>query len=67
VNLEGVNEQDLTLQVISLEGKIIFEEDINVSASQFETQINLGSVAAGIYYVKVSGDDYSGIQKITIQ
>ncbi len=67
VSLENVPEKALTLQVVSVDGKVVFSQDLEVSSDLYETHVDMGTVAAGVYYVKVSGNDYNEIQKVTIQ
>ncbi len=65
IYFRGLNSQFHTLQIINSEGRVLINEDIKNSSSEFE--LNVSTLKNGIYFVKVSAEQNQfEIQKIII-
>jgi len=64
LNAEG---GDYTLEVLTLEGKSIFMNEVNdVQPGLNNYEVSLDGLASGVYFVKVTGAENSQVQKINI-
>jgi PKD repeat protein len=58
----------LTISVLEVNGKVIFEKKINVNVGKHLESLNLGNLANGMYFLKVSqGNGENYLQKIVKQ
>ncbi len=64
LNVEGVN-GEIAINVMDMSGKVIYSETTS-KVSSFKKAINLGSVAGGVYFVKVASGENSTIKKLVI-
>jgi len=58
----------LTISILEVNGKVIFEKKVNVNVGKHLESLNLGNIANGMYFLKVSqenGENY--LQKIMKQ
>jgi len=61
INIELNNLEDVTLSIINPTGQVVIEKSI--IEKQIEC-INISGLSKGIYFIKISGQDYSIIEKI---
>lgn len=66
--ITGHNYRDnkLVLSVINTLGQLIQTEDITLKNNSFSKTINLGNVASGIYYLRISSEEQIDILKFKI-
>jgi hypothetical protein len=64
--INGVEDQDLNVKVVTLDGKIVFDTEV-VNSGVTELNIDLGNVSSGVYFVRVQGETYSAVEKVTIK
>lgn len=57
---------DLNIQVYNINGKKVFENKVQISASQ-QKEINLNGNASGMYLVNISNGTFSKTQKVIIK
>ena len=63
----NADDSDYTLEVLSMEGKVIYMESLdNVQPGINKHEVSLDGIATGVYFVRVSGENVSNIQKINI-
>lgn len=65
-NLEHLNVEDITIQLLGMDGKVLSQTNTNVSASKL-IQLPINSVAAGMYVVKLSDGKTSVMKKLIIE
>jgi hypothetical protein len=58
---------DMLIEVMDLQGRVVFSSQENNVTPGFTKQINVGSVAPGMYLMKVTSGNEQQVQKITIQ
>jgi hypothetical protein len=59
-NVEQFQNKQLTLQIIDINGRIVFEQKIKTDTARFETlPVEVTSVANGVYFLRLSAGDYS--------
>ncbi len=58
INLQVANNHpELKLQMINLDGKIVREMDIAANAMNAPMQLNIANLPAGVYHIKLVGED----------
>lgn len=63
---ESESNENIFIEIFSLQGISVYQENICVKHNKFTKQINLGSIAKGVYLIKIKSDENSIIQKIII-
>lgn len=58
---------DMLIEVMDLQGRVVFSSQENNVTPGFTKQINVGTVASGMYMMKVTVGNQQEIQKINIQ
>ena len=53
----GFNNKDLSLVIFSNVGSVVYTETISLNQGQFENSINIDNLAAGVYYIQLSGEN----------
>ncbi len=66
LSINGVDDKELNVTVVALDGKVVFDIEVENSGVT-ELNIDLGNVATGVYLVRVQGESYTAIEKITIK
>ncbi len=64
--INGVDDQVLNIKVVALDGKVVFNTEVQNSGVT-ELNIDLGNLATGVYLVRVQGDTYNAVEKVTIK
>jgi hypothetical protein len=64
LNVEGID-AELSINVVDMNGKVVYTENTS-KVSSFKKAINLGSVAGGVYFVKVQSGENTAIKKLVI-
>ena len=67
LSIDLINECDLTVELISTEGKIMNQWIINSFSTQFETQLPIGSISKGVYLIRISSINFVQSKTIVIQ
>ena len=63
LNIAGVNGK-VNCNVIDMSGRVIYNADIN---AENEHIINLNGVAAGAYFVRITNDNFSKVEKLIVR
>lgn len=63
LNLEGVSGM-VNCNIIDMSGRVVYNTNVNADA---ETIINVASMPAGAYFVRVTNDTFSKIEKLIIK
>lgn len=67
IKLESLNSETVDIRITSLNGQIVYSQENIVVNNTLKKQINLGSVADGIYTLFVNGDNYVVDKKIVLK
>ncbi|MCX6231699.1 MAG: T9SS type A sorting domain-containing protein [Bacteroidetes bacterium] len=66
VEMSGIN-TSFDIQLIDLQGKVIYNEKITKPEQAYSHTIDLSSYNKGIYFIKLSNKNFSKVEKIVIQ
>ena len=66
ISINGIND-DLDLQIINLQGKIIRAETLTNHTPSFTQDIDLSKYAKGIYYIKLTNKSFTKVEKLVVQ
>lgn len=66
VELPKVNAR-VTLQVENSIGQVVYSEKIDSVSTGAAYQLNLSTIQSGVYFVRISGNDQSAVQKLIVQ
>ncbi|MCE3279102.1 MAG: hypothetical protein K0S44_1293, partial [Bacteroidetes bacterium] len=66
VSIEGSNSEQITISIVDIQGKQIFNEINKNVTSEFNKQINIEGLAKGAYYIKVTSDNKTEIHKLIV-
>ena len=66
ININGISD-DLDLQIINLQGKIIRAERLTNDTPSFTQDIDLSKYAKGIYYIKLTNKNFTKVEKLVVQ
>ncbi|MBI9039382.1 MAG: T9SS type A sorting domain-containing protein [Bacteroidales bacterium] len=58
--------KNISIEIFNMQGVSVYKENINNKPNKFTKQINLGSIAKGVYLIKIKGNESSIVQKIII-
>ena len=67
VELNLTKEQEVTISVLDVNGKMISSETIPVNAGISFNRIELNNLQQGVYFIKVLGDKLNTIEKLVIR
>ena len=67
IKTDDIVSDNVVVKVISLDGKIIFNQDFNIKGDIFNTTISASNFPDGIYTVVVSSDSNYGINRLIIK
>ncbi|MGB0431440.1 MAG: T9SS type A sorting domain-containing protein, partial [Bacteroidia bacterium] len=60
LNFTNSTGQNLQYQIISQDGKVVFEKNSNIAT----TNINLSHLAKGVYTLKIKGNGFVEVQQV---
>ena len=63
----NVKAQTITVQVLDLQGKVVYTASDRSASSSYNKALNLEVLAKGLYYIKLTSENGSKVQKIVIQ
>lgn len=63
LNVAGVNGM-VNCSILDMSGRVVYNRDINAEA---ETMINVSNIPAGAYFVRITNDNFSKIEKLIIK
>ena len=63
LNVSGVDGM-LNCSILDMSGRVVYNRDINAEA---ETSINVSNIPAGAYFVRITNDTFSKIEKLIIK
>jgi len=58
---------DVILTVYDAQGKVFYNELIGNTTPDYSKVMDLSSVKAGLYFVKISSDNMTKVEKVIIQ
>jgi endoglucanase len=64
ISFAGVDENDFSLAVIDLSGKVLSTRKINLLANNRVESIDISNLSAGIYLFKIQGNDFSITKRV---
>jgi hypothetical protein len=67
VELNLTKEQEVTISVLDVNGKVISSETIMVNAGLSFNRVELNTLMQGVYFIKVVGDKLNTIEKLVIR
>jgi hypothetical protein len=67
LSLDANANQALYLNLVSLSGELVHDQNIEASAIQSDIQLNLNHLQSGIYFLSISNERGSSIQKLVLQ
>jgi len=68
INFVSKEDQDVTINVISVDGKLVFAKQLNTKVGQVSrTTIDVANLSSGIYMVQLMGAKSSLTQRIVVQ
>ena len=67
LRIESNDNQELQVQVITLQGQTVLQEQVQASKGISHTALDLSNLPAGIYVVKLNGDDLNFMERLVIQ
>lgn len=67
VMVSGTKFTELGINVIDLQGKVVYSAIERNTGADYNKQINLEGLAKGLYYVKVSTENGVSVQKLVVQ
>ena len=66
IQFTGTRTTVLNLSVSTIDGEIIHSENLKTRSGKNKHQINLGGCSSGIYFLKVSGENFHSSRKIIL-
>jgi len=67
ISINNANSGELLISIVDIQGKEVFKTLDNNMPADYNKQINIASLAKGIYYIKLSTDAIVKIQKLIIE
>lgn len=67
VNVASSNISEMKMEIIDLQGRIVYSEMIIGINSGFSKEINLNEIANGAYYIQFTSNDDTATEKLIIQ
>jgi hypothetical protein len=67
IAIANANFNEITVNITDIQGKVVFSETDNNVSADYNKQINLESLAKGIYYIKMTTGTDMKISKLIIQ
>jgi len=67
MEIEGLQNEDLQITVFTVQGRVVLEEQVDQLTNIHFHQIDLGTQAQGIYFVRLSTENYSKVERISVQ
>tara|TARA_B100000795_G_scaffold266661_1_gene250207 strand:- start:30938 stop:32209 length:1272 start_codon:yes stop_codon:yes gene_type:complete len=67
LSLDAIANEALYLNLVSLSGALVHNQNIEASAIQSDIQLNLNHLQSGIYFLSISNESGSSIQKLVLQ
>ena len=67
VNVQDLNQRDLTMNLYDLQGRVVFSQLIPANGNDYTVQLNLTDVAAGVYQLSFDNGKQAVVSKLVIQ
>jgi len=64
LTIQGLNVAEAEIQLLDLTGRVLSSKRVYPVSGGIETTINFGKFAAGVYVVRINGQDYSVVRRI---
>lgn len=65
--VNGVKNEKVRIDILDMQGKTVYNTEINTGAQTIKKQITLSGASGGIYFVKVTTDTRSHVDKLIIK
>lgn len=66
LELKGYNDEQLTIEFLDLNGKMVQQYELNNITADFNTQINLGNLNEGVYLMKIVSSKSTTTNRIVL-
>ena len=67
VEFEGMNGENVDVQVMNVQGQVIMLDQFNQAVNGKAYQLDLTNEAKGVYFIKLNSDNKSSIHKVTLR
>lgn len=67
ISFPTLNATHLNIDIVDMEGRIVFQWGKEVSSAKHETTLDLTKVAKGIYFIRFNAGNGFGVKKLVIQ
>lgn len=67
LSIAGANFTQITIAVVDIQGKVVYSESDKANTTGFSKTMNLENLAKGVYYLKLTADNFAKIEKLIIQ
>jgi len=67
IELTGVKGQNIELNVLNVQGKVLKQERLSNLADEHNEQLDLSGMAKGLYFVELKNDEGSVVQRVTVK
>ncbi len=64
ITINTINKPIGSIEVISIYGQLVYQQRFNTTGTGTTATIDLSNYANGIYFIRISGDDYSVLEKV---
>jgi hypothetical protein len=65
--LNGLGRDEITLSIVNTLGQKIFSVEEKISFADWKKQIDVSSIAPGIYFLEINSNHFSVVRKIVIE
>lgn len=65
--INGLNSQQVTLEVTNIQGQIIDTKTMISSGSMLRQEIDLSDQSSGVYFLRLTADDQVGVLRLTVK
>jgi len=55
------------LQVLSIDGKLVIDRTIQATSSNVNTKIDLSNQPKGVYFIRITNEDYNHVEKVILK
>jgi hypothetical protein len=63
----NANVEHLTIEVLDMQGRVVYASSVNDVTAGYATQVNLDGVTNGMYLVRLTGNDAQQLIKVSVQ
>ena len=67
IQIEGTISQTYSLEIVNIQGQVLYQKDINVNSSKYSESIDVSTWAKGVYVLRLKNDQFINTRKLIIQ